>query len=267
MLFLSYNIKKIQKVWRNYFIRLFNKTLGPSYKNFKLSNNIDDFLTTENIEDIEYYYYFSFKDKDNFIYTFNLVSIYSLIEKNINKNPYNRNIIDNHLKSLILKRMKYNKILKKIDEFNNYKTIPISIHDRIHNLFHHMDQLGNYTNSSWFLSLNVRQIRIFIFELYEIWNYRAQLTNEIKELICPPRGNPFNNLPRNFISVYNNPHIQYSNIFLQKISLNIMEKLCYSAHDNNNKNLGILYVLSALTLVSQDARNALPWLYASVYHN
>ena len=35
-----------------------------------LSNNVDDFLTTENINEIDYYYFFSFKDKDNFIYSF-----------------------------------------------------------------------------------------------------------------------------------------------------------------------------------------------------
>ena len=68
MLFLTSNITKIQKLWRKYFIFLFNKTLGPSYRNNSLSNNIDDFLTTEKICEIDYYYYFSFKDKDNFIY-------------------------------------------------------------------------------------------------------------------------------------------------------------------------------------------------------
>ena len=52
-----------------------------------------------------------------------------------------------------------------------------------------------------------------------------------------------------------------------KDALNIMEKLSYNAHDNENKNMGVLYILSALTLVSEPARDAMPWLYASVYHN
>ena len=56
MLYLSHNISKIQKSWRNYFIREFNQSLGPSYKNYKISNNLDDFLTTEKIQDINYYY-------------------------------------------------------------------------------------------------------------------------------------------------------------------------------------------------------------------
>ena len=46
-----------------------------------------------------------------------------------------------------------------------------------------------------------------------------------------------------------------------------MEKLSYSAHDIENQKLGVLYILSSLTLVSQPARDAMPWLYSSVYHN
>ena len=56
MIFLSQHSIKIQKLWRNHFIRSYNKTLGPSYRKFELSNNIDDFLTTEKIKDIDYYY-------------------------------------------------------------------------------------------------------------------------------------------------------------------------------------------------------------------
>lgn len=266
MIFLSQHSIKIQKLWRNHFIRSYNKTVGPSYRKFELSNNIDDFLTTEKIKDIDYYYYFSFRDKDNFIYTFHLVSIISLLDKNIKKNPYNRSDFDETLICCLRKRMRYNKILKKTQEFQNYKSEPTSINDRVNHLFHHMDQLGNYTSSSWFNHLRMQDLRIFIFELYEIWNYRAQLSMEIKEMICPPRGNPFSALPRNFITNYNNPRMFYSNSFLKSAALNIMEKLAYSAHNDTNKNMGVLYILSALTLVSEPARQALPWLYASVQY-
>lgn len=264
---LSCFVKKIQKQWRNHFIRQFNKTLGPSYRNFKSSNNMDDFLTTENICDIDYYYYFSFKDVDNFVYTFHIVSIFSLIAKKMYTNPYNRNPFSNEIIESIKRRMKYNRILNKTGDFDQYIPKTTDIHDRIHQLFHHMDHLGNYTCNEWFTGLNTDKMRIFIFELYEIWNYRAQLTTQAREEICPPRGNPFVVLPRNFIQQYHNPRIFYSNRALQHICVNIMEKLAYSAHNDVNKNMGVLYILSALTLVSEEARNAMPWLYASVYHN
>ena len=267
ILFLSFKIQKIQKVWRNYFIRQFNATLGPSYGKSHLSNNNDDFLTTEEIKDIDYYYYFSFKDKDNFIYSFHIVSIYSLLQKNLKKNPYNRNDFDSSLIECIQKRMRYNRILKKTNEFQEYQTRPTSFQDRILQIFQHMDQMGHCTSISWFNDLNSNQHRVFIYELYEIWNYRLQLSQEMKETICPPRGNPFSILPRNFINNYNNPHVYYSTNFLKNCSISIMEKLAYSAHNNENKKLGVFYILCGLTLVSENARNTLPGLYASVYHN
>lgn len=267
MLFLTSNITKIQKLWRKYFIFLFNKTLGPSYRKYSLSNNIDDFLTTEKICEIDYYYYFSFKDKDNFIYTFNIASIFSLLEKNITKNPYNRSEFDIFLKEKINTRVRYNKILNKMSDFNIYKTRPTNMNDKIIQLFSHMDHLGYYTLSSWFTTLTPNKIRTFIYELYEIWNYRAQLTSEIKELICPPRGNPFSMMPRTFITDYPNPRIFYSRTYITNVAIHIMEKLSYSAHDIENQKLGVLYILSSLTLVSQPARDAMPWLYSSVYHN
>ena len=113
MFYLSENVKKIQKCWRNYFICLFNRTLGPSYRNFKISNNIEDFLTAEPLKEINYYYYMSFKDKDNFVYSFNIVSLHSLLNKNMKHNPYNRNEFSNEIIDMIYKRIAYNKILKK----------------------------------------------------------------------------------------------------------------------------------------------------------
>jgi len=40
-----------------------------------------------------------------------------------------------------------------------------------------------------------------------------------------------------------------------------------SGHTNDNRSLGAYYVLAALTLVSDEARNSLPWLYQSVAYN
>ena len=268
MLYLSYHVLTLQRSWRNFFIRRFNSTLGPSYRHFEESNNMDDFLTTENIKDIDYYYYFSFKDQDQFVYTFHIVSIASLIHKNMKVNPYNRRPFDQNVLDDVERRLRYNVILEKTHKFVEYQPQATTIHDRISQLFHHMDHLGNYTSSSWILDLSTRHLRTFIYELYDIWNHRAGLTMTMKEEICPPRGNPFSRLPQNFISNYNNPRIPpYSHQFLLNMCAIIMEKLAYSAHNDSNKNLGVIYILSALTLVSDEARNALPWLYAAVYHN
>ena len=46
-----------------------------------------------------------------------------------------------------------------------------------------------------------------------------------------------------------------------------MESLVSNGNSNENKSLGAFYVLSALTLVNNDAAESLPWLYQSVMHN
>lgn len=46
-----------------------------------------------------------------------------------------------------------------------------------------------------------------------------------------------------------------------------MEYLVKSGHTADSRSLGAYYVLAALTLVSEDARIALPWLYQSVAYN
>lgn len=265
MFYLIENVKKIQKCWRNYFICLFNKTLGPSYRNFKISNNIEDFLTAEPLNEIDYYYYMSFKDKDNFIYSFNIVSLYSLLNKNMKHNPYNRNDFSDEIVNMIYRRLAYNKILNKLDIFNEYKPQQITQEDQIRQLFTRMDELGNYTNADWFLQLNRESIIKFLFELFEIWNFRAQLSPQDKYNLCPPTGNPFVRLPRHSLSNFQS-FTRYNLKQMRNFGFSVMEKMLYSSQSVENQNLCALYILSALTLVSNDARVSLPWLYASVSH-
>ena len=54
--------------------------------------NDNDFLTFQKISDIPFYQLYTYKDKDNFIYGFDICSIYNMLKNNeYTKNPYNRN--------------------------------------------------------------------------------------------------------------------------------------------------------------------------------
>ena len=76
------------------------------------------------------------------------------------------------------KRIRYNKILKKIEIFNEYKEKEPSVNDRIQNLFHKIDLLGNYSDHKWFTDLNATKN----IDLYMNWlkygliehNYRVK---------------------------------------------------------------------------------------------
>lgn len=265
-LLIKHSANKIQRIWRKYMIQLFNKTLGPSYFNRKLSNNVDDFLTAEDITEIDYYNFFSFEDEDSFIYTFNIISIFTLIDKNCHENPYNRKKLSPAIIELVKRRIKYNKILGETSIFEEYKPKERTIEDKINQVFTKIDELGNYSNSSWLLNMNAQQTKRFLYELFEIWNFRAQLTQNRKNEISPPNGNPFYNLPRGlFVAQNQNQNTTTYNLnSLRNMCVDVMERMVFRATLDSDKNLGALYILCALTLTTTEARQALPWLYASV---
>ena len=54
---------------------------------------------------------------------------------------------------------------------------------------------------------------------------------------------------------------------LSNISLTLIEKFVNSGINEESRSLGCYYILTALTLVSSGAAQALPWLYESVAIN
>jgi len=139
-----------------------------------------------------------------------------------------------------------------------------TVDERIRALFVEIDQLGNYTQHSWFDSLRHRELVLFYRGLYDIWYYRAGLAYQTKRNICygvsHNASSPFTrhrNLGYREISF-----LDYNE--LKSSSLEVFEHLVYCGIDNDHKKIGTLHALSALTLVSRDARLAMPWLYESV---
>jgi hypothetical protein len=265
-LFLSSYILKIQKIFRGHLQRLYNNCRGPACLNRSLCTNACDFFTMDDIKDISIEQFFSYKDDDGFIYGFDLMSLYNLINKGngIIKNPYNRRPITPkimkefktlfHLSSIL--KVPIHVDIKSIDNsISNEKTVEL----RALELFQTIDSLGNYSHPQWFMSLNRNQLIKFLRELIDIWTYRAQLPMEVKKLICPPLGDPFHRMGSfQLLQSYENINDIRKNILV------VLEKMINSAVDRDNRSLGAYYVLAALTLVNTDASNALPWLYQSV---
>ena len=61
-------------------------------------------------------------------------------------------------------------------------------------MFHAIDNMGHYTCVDWFTGLSLRNLRKFVRELTEIWNYRANIPLHVRRQICPPHGDPFRDL-------------------------------------------------------------------------
>jgi len=266
---LSYYISKIQKIYRGFLQRKYNSFHGPAYLKRELCTNTTDFMTMDDIKTIPFSQFFSYQDVDNFIYGFDILSLYNMIiksgYKNL-KNPYNRNEIQNSVCQNLKNLLRIGKILN-IKTDTNIKDISCDISPqkstelRILELFQNIDSLGNYSDPSWFTSLDRVKLIRFVREIYDIWNYRAQLSINVKINICPPYGEPFRNVSLHSINHEQNPEN------IKKVILNIMEKLVTLGVDRDSQSLGAYYVLGALTLVNENAASSLPWLYQSMCYS
>jgi len=261
----TYNVIIIQKYIRRYFRQNYNKLVGPALFNRALCMNSTDFFTLENIDKISYNEFISYKSNiDNSIWGFNITSLYNLCIKSEQDilNPYTREKIDIRIMFDLNKIITYNILFKQplkltIDTNLNNLSIKKQQELKTLELFQYIDELGNYTDIKWFTSLNRFQLIKFIRELTDIWEYRSQLNDDMKRQICYPYGNPFR-----YIDLNNITYLAYYP--LQKIILSVIEQFVKKGTSRENSNLGASYVLCALTLVNNNAAEALPWLYHSV---
>ena len=263
-LILSKSAIIIQKNIRKKLRFQYNELFGPALFKRHLCKNDTDFFTLDNIKLLNYNEFISYEDNSGNIWGFNIKSLYNLFIKNKQEtiSPYTRDKISFIVFTNIKKIVRLSNIFKyKIDFSLNEKRELISqkkkIDFRCLELFQHIDQLGNYTDCQWFLSLSKLNLIKFIRELIDIWEYRASLSDTIKKEICYPIGTPFRHI--NVSTLH-----ELSFLSLQKTSLTIIEELIKTGINTNSSILGASYVLCAFTLVNNDAASALPWLYQSV---
>jgi hypothetical protein len=264
-LYFSKYITKIQKIYRGFLARKYKDIHGPASMKRKLCTNSSDFITMEPVEEINFHQFLSYRDEDGFIYGFDIISLHNLFLKSPKelRNPYNRNVIPETIfrnMKLILKLSRVLRFHVKLhfDDDSQSVSSEKAIELRALGLFQTIDSLGNYSNPEWFISLNRLQLIKFVRELSDIWNYRAQLSQEVKRNICPPNADPFRNLSMPYI------HTEENMWNVRKVILEVLEKMVNTGVDKDSKSLGAYYVLGALTLVNSEAAEALPWLYQSV---
>jgi hypothetical protein len=261
-LHLSYFANKIQRWWRSHLCSSYDRIHGPARINRKICVNETDFYSMESLENISYNQFYSFKDVDNMIYGFDILSLHNLFSKGGRNttNPYNRKNFPVNVKPDVDKLVRLSKMVGteinitiEKEEIDPEKQLEL----RSLALFLYMDDLGNYTDPIWFWSLDREQIVRFIRELFDIWTYRSQMEIQIKLEICPPVGDPFSGININYLN--NKPLAE-----IRKLAIDIMENCINRGVDMSSRCLGVNFVLCALTLVNDEAALALPWLFQSV---
>ena len=294
----------LQRIIRGYFVRLIIKLRGPALKKRSLCINETDFYSLEPLDNIPHNKFFSYMDNNNFIYGFELNSLMAGIKHRSHKmlNPYTRDSMNTvipvikkiyRIQQLIIRQQEIRKYTKNnnstsfisdnnsnnnnnirlpairaidfplsynvADMITNIRNIRSkSILERIQTIFMEIDQLGHYTNSNWFIQLEHRDCLRFFRYLHDIWHHRAGLSIDVKMKICP--------LWDPFVVMNSNPfdHTRFELEEIRMLCVSVIEDMIYTGVDTEYRMLGAFHVLSALTIVSMNARNSMMWLYESL---
>jgi hypothetical protein len=259
---------KIQKNVKGFLRRKYNYLKGPAFINRECVNGTD-FLTLVNLNKISPSQFFSYKDKDNFIYGFDVRSIVNLIKKTKKgeavKNPYNRQLINISIKLKLHNMLRLGKVLGDnhiIDLNNNFEFMSDKkkLEMKTLTVFQKMDLCGYNTDISWFLNLTQHLCIRYLKSLLDIWEYRSQIDEETKHKIYPG-GNPFYrfNYIRQPIDQINDGI--HNTISFKNDILSLIDDLITKGQDDSFRNMGMIYVLGAFTIVNHNAAASLPWLY------
>lgn len=150
-------------------------------------------------------------------------------------------------------------VLEAQERLNRLRGDNRSLEDRVETLFMEIDGLGNYTQASWFNRLTREDyIRLYRY-LYEIWFYRGLISQELRRRICVLED-PFSRDTHNFML----GHYRNDVITMKQVCLKVFEYMVYTGIDDEHRKIGALHALRALTIVSRDARIAMPYLYESL---
>jgi hypothetical protein len=284
------NVAKIQAWWRRFVVILSFKLRGPAFKDRSICVNNCDFYTMEPLKEVEFDDFFSYTDEKGFTYGFQIDSLIQLFKKTGTiTNPYNRDQMDYNVVRNIIKLYKINyhvfqKIRQQTKSFpteqHTNENVFVNMHsqpengfsfvrertiqklnemrqrgvsDRINEIFIEIDLLGNYTQSEWFTEITDNNLIRFMQNLYNIWNYRSNMSYITRSQICP-FFNPF---------LFNVDSGVLFNENIRRNCITILENIIFSGGDAEYRKLGAMHILTALTLVSRPARRSLPWLYES----
>ena len=240
----------IHRAWARWIAR----RAGPLLRFRAESNNPYDFFSGDPIGEIAIGDFVSFVDAGKG-YVMDIKSATSLLEHaeksgEAATNPFNRAAIP----ALFVRRVVRHRTKKTaaawapLVPMGEAQTISLAATD----LFRLIEDLGYYTDPGWFMDLGRAELQRFYIELADIWNHRATLTLQDRMRIVPPTGR--------VLSVPVSTALIMQQKALRPLLLKTCKSLVSAAAARSDKQLGVMYVLGALSLVSPGAGTAYPWL-------
>jgi hypothetical protein len=240
-------VSRIRRVWSRWIAR----RAGPLRSHPELSNNPYDFFSSDPVTEIPLRDFVSFVDAGKG-YVMDAKSAISLLDHakkagETPMNPFNRA----PLPPLFLRRLTRHTSVKSwttLQPVTEEQAVSLTATD----VFSCMEMLGYYTDPSWFMNLSRVQLQQLYLELLDIWHHRAMLTPTDRQRIVPGVARPF--------PVAATTALVMQQKALRPLLLGSCKLLVSAAAARSDKQLGIMYVLGALCLVSATAGAAYPWL-------
>ena len=256
-------VRRAQASTRGILRRKLNRLRGPGILQRRICKNEADFLTFEDTSSIHPDSYFSFRDAEDNVWAFDIMSIHNHLVKSGGDalNPFTRAVLPaaeltQRLDQIVTLASTLG--VKTDLEFENAPPPdPQDLETRAQEIFQRFDIFGHFTDHRWLLSLDKPHLLDFYKALHDIWSYRADITEHVMASVCAPHGRPFAGCSWSGLCDGSREHVI-------KVVLQVCHNFAFCAVDDHHQQLGVYYVLAAITLVNPDAADSLPWLHQSV---
>jgi hypothetical protein len=249
------SIVSIQKVFKGWNIR-----------RRRNCNNKEDCGTMDSLFEIPIEYYIDYKDEEGFIYGFDIRSLHMIMSEANPINPFTQKqlILGASGKNFFEKYMNKMTAVKEKEGAVKFESPKLTKEQRFNQtlirVFQKIDMLGHYTDIAWFQNMTLYDLNNFYKGAYDIFAFRAQLSQEVRQKIVRD-GILFQNFIGNLHYVQ-----ERTKHILQYEILREIERILDEGEDRDSKILGITLILTVLVECSYAASIALPHLVQSSFN-
>ncbi len=256
---------KLQAVVRGWLVRNKLRVHGAAIFNRATCNNAVDPVTLTELDDIPAQFFFSFSitrpdieippesyfsnPDQKVTYGFDVRSLKSLLEKTMTENPFTREPLPKSVQDRIHACFECSSPFRRV---LSPRIATGSVDEQAFKCFHDIYlATGCFVDEAWFLRLNRLRLIDMFRHCYNTWRYRIGATPEIRQRFVPPGVHVFSNYGEMLGA---NPY------HLRRVLLSDFEKLLSHPQDPADRCTAAMWILIALTTVSDEAADALPHL-------
>lgn len=262
LVLLNQKAKKIQNWWKLYvgFYRF--KKQGPGVCIPSEAQNQTDIYTLDATSSIPNVYRWTYADSRGCIWFFDIRSLSMTHAEDSREtllNPYTREPLGKKAEQSFQTRCKWLRDRKYcLVHMAETELTPEQVwHQNVLDVTMKYDVLGYHTCLNWFEELSIQQLYSFYSELWQLWMFRLDLSNEIKELVVPKWSASDRLL---FKWMPSELRFRPEKKWWQRVILDILNRFVSSAQLKEHKILGALYGMTAFAIVSPRVRYHYPWL-------